>query len=73
MGLTQAAKSALLSDREYQIAHLAARALSNKEIAQHLGVAEGTVKFHLHNILRKLGIKSRSELILRGAFRQVGR
>ena len=56
--------SAVLSAREHQIALLAARGLRNGDIARELGLAEGTVKFHMHKILRKLGMKRRSELIL---------
>jgi DNA-binding NarL/FixJ family response regulator len=36
--------------------------LSNKEIARHVGLTEGTVKAHLYNIYKKLGLSSRSGL-----------
>ncbi|MGA2842897.1 MAG: LuxR C-terminal-related transcriptional regulator [Steroidobacteraceae bacterium] len=39
--------------------------LSNKEVARELRLSEGTVKIHLHHILRKLGAKSRYSLIVR--------
>jgi DNA-binding CsgD family transcriptional regulator len=55
---------ATLSAREHQIAVLASRGLSNRDIARQLRGAEGTVKFHMHNVLRKLDMKRRSELIL---------
>ena len=39
--------------------------LTNKEIAQRLKLAEGTVKVHLHSIYRKLGIANRTALAVR--------
>jgi DNA-binding NarL/FixJ family response regulator len=38
-----------------------ARGLSNQAIAKELWVTEQTVKFHLHNVYRKLGVKNRTE------------
>ena len=54
-----------LTPREYEIATLASAALSNKEIARQLGVTEGTVKAHLHNIYQKADVRNRTALILR--------
>jgi DNA-binding NarL/FixJ family response regulator len=51
---------ALLTERT-QI-QLIAEGLTNKEIAQRLRLAEGTVKVHLHHIYRKLGIANRTAL-----------
>lgn len=51
-----------LTNRELQIAKLAAERLSNKEIAEQLYIAVGTVKSNLKTIFSKLHIKSRSEL-----------
>ena len=45
-----------LTTRERQIVGVMAEGLTNKEIAQRLKLAEGTVKVHLHRIYRKLGI-----------------
>lgn len=53
---------ALLSARERDILPLAARGLSNKEIAVTVGITHGTVKVHLHAIYRKLGVSRRAEL-----------
>lgn len=53
-----------LSLRERQIALLVQRGLRNKEIAEELGLTEGTVKVHLHNVFKKLGLRSRTDLIL---------
>jgi DNA-binding NarL/FixJ family response regulator len=51
-----------LTDRRRQIATLACRGLSNREIAEKLVVTEGTVKVHLHGIYEKLNVHSRIEL-----------
>ena len=51
-----------LTDRRRQVAILACRGLSNRKIAEKLGVTEGTVKTHLHAIYEKLDIHSRTEL-----------
>ncbi len=60
--------SKVLSPREGEVALLVAGGLSNKEVARELGLSEGTVKIHLHNIFQKLGAKSRYHLIVqRGA------
>ncbi|WP_077147518.1 response regulator transcription factor [Sphingopyxis sp. KK2] len=56
----------LLSGRERAVASLAKRGLRNKEIADELGLTEGTVKVHLHKVFEKLGIRGRTELILLG-------
>lgn len=53
-----------LTDREMEIAGLIRAGLRNREIAGRCGLTEGTVKVHLHSIFQKLGIKSRSELII---------
>jgi DNA-binding CsgD family transcriptional regulator len=56
--------SKLLSPRERAVALLIAGGLSNKDIARELGLSLGTVKVHVHNILRKLGVKNRNSLII---------
>ncbi|HSC92638.1 MAG TPA: response regulator transcription factor [Gaiellaceae bacterium] len=50
-----------LSERELTILRALARGLTNKDIGRELWVSEQTVKFHLRNIYRKLGISSRTE------------
>ena len=52
-----------LTRRERQVIGHISHGLTTKEIAAALGVAEPTVKFHVTNLLRKLGAKSRSEAI----------
>ena len=50
-----------LSNREAEILLLAARALSNREIAESLHLSETTVKRHLSNVYEKMGVRSRGE------------
>ena len=50
-----------LTDRELSILRLVAEGLSNLDIASKLYVTEQTVKFHLSNIYRKLGVGNRTE------------
>ena len=54
-----------LTDRETEILRLMASGYSNKEIANSLGVAEGTVKNHGSNILSKLGVRDRTRAVLK--------
>ena len=65
----RAARDAGLTDRELVIVRAVARGLSNEAIAKELWVAEQTVKFHLTNIYRKLGVSNRTEAA-RYAFEQ---
>jgi len=60
----QAEKNGSLTTREREIVLLAATGLSNKAIAYELKLSEGTVKVHMHNIFQKLGIRTRSGLII---------
>ena len=57
----------VLTARQQQVVALVCRGLSNKKIAHELGVTEGTVKVHVHNILVKVGVRSRRELIITAA------
>lgn len=52
----------VLTRRELDIVQLAAAGARNKKIAAELGIAEGTVKMHLHTIYEKLEISGRVEL-----------
>jgi DNA-binding NarL/FixJ family response regulator len=54
----------LLTRREHDVVRLVAEGLVNREVAQHLGLSEHTVKNYLFNVFNKLGISSRAELIL---------
>lgn len=52
-----------LSDREREVLVYLAEGKSNKQIAKALGIADGTVKVHVANILEKLGAQGRSEAV----------
>jgi len=54
-----------LSERELEILALIARGASNKEIANQLFIAEGTVKNHVTHILGKLGVRDRTQAALK--------
>jgi NarL family two-component system response regulator LiaR len=58
---SRAAKAAGLTERELAILTALARGMSNAAIAKQLWVAQQTVKFHLTNIYRKLGVANRTE------------
>lgn len=53
--------AASLTERERDILRALAAGRSNKLIARELAIAEGTVKVHVKNVLRKLGLRSRVE------------
>ena len=54
-----------LSERELEIVRLLARGMTNREIAQRLYLAEGTVKNYVTNILGKIGARDRTQAALR--------
>jgi len=51
-----------LTARERQVMLLVSEGLSNKEIGRRLGLSEGTIKIHLHNIYEKIGVPNRTAL-----------
>lgn len=55
----------MLSMREREVAHAVSSGLSNKEVAQTLGITERTVKAHLGAMFEKLGVRDRLQLALR--------
>ncbi|MBI3943427.1 MAG: response regulator transcription factor [Chloroflexi bacterium] len=57
-------RSAELTSRERTVLKLISRGLSNQEIADSLYIELGTVKNHVHNILRKLNVNSRKHAAL---------
>jgi DNA-binding NarL/FixJ family response regulator len=62
-GFGKDGEGSVLSRRELEILLLTARGLSNRRIASHLGITEGTVKRHLANMYPKMGIASRGEAV----------
>ncbi|NLF51860.1 MAG: response regulator transcription factor [Leptolinea sp.] len=59
------ANQSLLSEREKQILRMVALGSSNREIAEELVIAEGTVKNHLSNIFDKLEARDRMQAVLK--------
>lgn len=53
-----------LSPREQEVLGTVVKGLSNKEIAEYLFISETTVKLHISNVYRKLGVKSRSQAVM---------
>jgi DNA-binding NarL/FixJ family response regulator len=53
----------VLSVREREVLALVAQAMSNRQVAGHLSITEGTVKRHLCNIFAKLGAVSRIDAV----------
>jgi DNA-binding NarL/FixJ family response regulator len=64
-GQAQAPGVAKLTARETQILARAAQGMQNKLIAAEFKLSEHTVKVHLHNIIRKLGVHNRTEAAAR--------
>jgi DNA-binding NarL/FixJ family response regulator len=62
-GAAPVSRSAGLSDKEVAVLVELCHGRTNKQIAAQLWLSEQTVKFHLRNIYRKLGIKSRTEAL----------
>jgi LuxR family maltose regulon positive regulatory protein len=54
-----------LSEQEIRILKLVMAGKSNQEIAEELVISVGTAKWHVHNILQKLGVNNRSQAIAR--------
>jgi DNA-binding NarL/FixJ family response regulator len=60
---TQLSAGQSLTARESQVLQLLFRHLTNKEIAYQLNICNRTAQFHVSNILRKLGIETRGNLL----------
>ena len=54
-----------LSGREIEILRLVARGYNNREIADALKIAEGTVKNYISSILAKMGVRDRTRAVLK--------
>ena len=51
-----------LTEREREVVGLLAHGLTNREIGNRMFVSESTAKFHVHNVMRKLGVRRRAEV-----------
>lgn len=60
------AKTVRLTRREAQLLILVGQGLSNKEIATTLFLTEGTIKYYLSRLFKKMGVRDRLELALYG-------
>jgi len=54
-----------LSEQELRVLDLIVAGKTNREIADELFISVGTAKWHVHNILQKLGVGNRSQAIAR--------
>jgi len=63
--LTTAAEMEELSPREREILELLAAGFPNKQIADRLGLTDGTVRWHLRHVYNKLHVRSRTEAALK--------
>lgn len=54
-----------LTERELETLTLIAKGFKNKKIADSMSITEGTVKLHINNILRKLGVVDRTQALLK--------
>ena len=63
--LTAAAEVEDLSPREREILELLTAGFANKEIADRVGVSDGTVRWHLRHVYHKLHVRSRTEAALK--------
>ncbi|WP_242468012.1 LuxR C-terminal-related transcriptional regulator, partial [Halorhodospira neutriphila] len=64
---------AALTPRERDILERLAEGESNKVIARHLGISDGTVKLHVKSVLRKLEVHSRVEAAIKALDLGLGR
>jgi DNA-binding NarL/FixJ family response regulator len=70
--VTAAAEVEDLSPREREILELLAAGFPNKEIADRLGLTDGTVRWHLRHVYNKLHVRSRTEAALKFRSAQQG-
>jgi two-component system, NarL family, nitrate/nitrite response regulator NarL len=56
-----------LTPRELEVLQLLAQGLSNRRIAERLGISEHTAKFHVNSIVGKLGAQTRTDAAVRAA------
>jgi len=68
-GLGSRAGPSALSPREAEVLSLVGEGLTNKEIGSRLFISEDTAKLHVYRIMKKLGVRSRTEAALRAPAR----
>jgi DNA-binding NarL/FixJ family response regulator len=56
-----------LTAREHEVLTLVAQGLSNREIGSRLYISETTVKFHVHNLMSKVSVRRRAELVFQAS------
>ena len=59
----RAPAEAAFTDREREVTRLIASGLTNRQIGGRIFVSESTAKFHVRNVMRKLGVHSRAEVV----------
>jgi DNA-binding NarL/FixJ family response regulator len=52
-----------LTPREWQVAELIGQGCTNRQIANRLGIARRTAESHVENIMSKLGLSARSQIV----------
>lgn len=62
--LAQRVAMAELSDRELEVLQRMAKGKTNSQISTDLNIAESTVRFHINNILSKLGVSDRTQAVI---------
>lgn len=65
------ASKPVLTERELGVLRLLAHGLSNRDVGGRLFISETTVKFHVRNIMRKLGATSRAETVFEATKREI--
>jgi DNA-binding NarL/FixJ family response regulator len=55
-----------ITDRELEVLRLAAKGMSNRDIARELDISMRTVQTHLSNVFSKMGVGSRTEAVMLG-------
>lgn len=64
-GTQPAREQVTFTAREAEVVQLLAQGRSNRQIGAQLYISETTVKFHVHNVMEKLGVKRRAEVVYR--------
>ena len=73
MKLAERITASELTNREMEVLKLLTKGKSNQEIGSILKITEGTVKFHVNNILGKLGVSDRTQAVITGLKRGLTR